>query len=83
MGSDREKSKIAIAKLEKVPFLKGNKNYYFRILMVAIIFYISFVIFRRRWRNCGEVVRVMSRISGLNKTIHKIYFCPRFGLANA
>jgi hypothetical protein len=34
MGSNREKSNIAIAILEKLPFLKGNKNY----LMVAIIF---------------------------------------------
>ena len=26
MGSNREKSNIAIAILEKLPFLKGNKN---------------------------------------------------------
>ena len=36
MGGKREKSNIAIAILEKLPFLKGNKL--FRILMVAIIF---------------------------------------------
>ena len=34
MGSKREKSNIAIAILEKLPFLKGTKNY-----LVAIIFY--------------------------------------------
>ena len=28
MGSNREKSNIAIAILEKLPFLKGNKNYF-------------------------------------------------------
>jgi hypothetical protein len=28
MGSIREKSNIAIAILEKSPFLKGNKNYF-------------------------------------------------------
>ena len=28
MGSNREKSNIAIAMLEKLPFLKGNKNYF-------------------------------------------------------
>ena len=39
MGSNREKSnKIAVAVLEKLLFLKGNKNLLFRILMVAIIF---------------------------------------------
>jgi hypothetical protein len=37
MGSNREKSNIAIAILEKLPFIKGNKKL-FRILMVAIIF---------------------------------------------
>ena len=28
MGSNREKSNIAIAILEKLPFLNGNKNYW-------------------------------------------------------
>ena len=28
MGSNREKSTIAIAVLAKLPFLKGNKNYF-------------------------------------------------------
>ena len=28
MGNNREKSNIAIAILEKIPFLKGNKNYF-------------------------------------------------------
>ena len=28
MGSNREKSNIAIEILEKLPFLKGNKNYF-------------------------------------------------------
>ena len=28
LGSNREKSNIAIAILEKLPFLKGNKNYF-------------------------------------------------------
>ena len=28
MGGNREKSNIAIAILEKLPFLKGNKNYF-------------------------------------------------------
>ena len=28
MGSNREKSNIAIAILEKLLFLKGNKNYF-------------------------------------------------------
>ena len=36
MGSNREKSNIAIVILEKLQFFKGNKL--FRILMVAIIF---------------------------------------------
>ena len=37
MGSNREKSNISIAILEKLPFLKGNKKI-FRILRAAIIF---------------------------------------------
>ena len=37
MGNNKEKSNIAIAILKKLPFLKGNKNY-FSILMAAIIF---------------------------------------------
>ena len=37
MGSNREKYNIAVAILEKLQFLKGNKDY-FAILMVAIIF---------------------------------------------
>ena len=28
MGSNREKFNIAIAILEKLPFIKGNKNYF-------------------------------------------------------
>ena len=36
MESNREKSNVAIALFEKLPFLKGNKNL-FRILMVAKI----------------------------------------------
>ena len=28
MGSNREKSNIAIAILERLPFLKGNNNYF-------------------------------------------------------
>jgi hypothetical protein len=28
LGSNREKSNIAIAILEKLPFLKGTKNYF-------------------------------------------------------
>jgi hypothetical protein len=28
MGSNREKSNIAIAILEKLPILKGNENYF-------------------------------------------------------
>jgi hypothetical protein len=28
MGGNREKSSIAIAILEKLPFLKGRKNYF-------------------------------------------------------